>query len=433
MQSRSSRFTLRRIGRAIQFRIFRIPSILKKVARKVLPVSVQETLRKRIVWFERRWVAQVLKGDEQALAEVLEQHRDDPRPIIVFPPSLDWNTQLFQRPQQLALSLARQGALVFYCQPKPDRSKPQLEQIRDGLYLCNVLAQTFEIIEQPNVVVLTWNCGYMKYFNSPHVVYDYVDDINVFYADHDEVVRNHERMKCEAQTILVTAHKLYDEIAPVRADAVYCPNGVDYDHFAIARQTDGGSVPQDLREIIGEKKPVIGYYGALARWFDYALLKQIALARPQYNYLLIGPDYDGSLEPAGLTSLPNLHWLGVKSYWELPNYLRAFDVAMIPFILNDITHATSPLKLFEYMAGGKPVVVTPMRESTSYEGVLVASGADEFASKLDEALRLAKDPAYQALLDRVARENTWDARAKQIIDVLSQSCKVKSGIVESVA
>jgi glycosyltransferase involved in cell wall biosynthesis len=95
--------------------------------------------------------------------------------------------------------------------------------------------------------------------------------------------------------------------------------------------------------------------------------------------------------------------------------LRHFDVATIPFRLNAITHATSPLKLFEYMAACKPVVITPMQESMRYAGVLVARDALEFSAQLDRALEMRHDQTYLATLKRVAQENTWEARARQIL------------------
>jgi glycosyltransferase involved in cell wall biosynthesis len=117
----------------------------------------------------------------------------------------------------------------------------------------------------------------------------------------------------------------------------------------------------------------------------------------------------------------NIYWLGVKQYDELPSYLHYFDVATIPFLVNDITHATSPLKLFEYMAGGKPIVITPMRESMQYDGVLVADGPDKFAEQLDKAILLSKDPQYVNKIKRLALQNTWESRAEEILIKIENS------------
>jgi len=122
---------------------------------------------------------------------------------------------------------------------------------------------------------------------------------------------------------------------------------------------------------------------------------------------------------SGIQNVKNVHWLGVRSHTQLPQYLKYFDVATIPFKLNKITHSTSPVKLFEYMAGGKPVVTTAMHESSRCEGVIVTESPEDFVRKLDEALQRRTDPVYLDLIDRLARENTWDVRAQQILEALT--------------
>jgi glycosyltransferase involved in cell wall biosynthesis len=352
--------------------------------------------------------------DRKAILDLIEYQKGD-KQLIIFAPSLDWNVQLFQRPQQLAMAFARKGLLVLYLQPEPDHSLPSFQEIIPNLFLGNVFVQACDVLDCPIVYFLTWNCGHLQHFNSPRLIYDMVDDIKVFYADQKLITKYHYQMLKEADLVLVTAQKLLEEVKKDRTDAVYCPNGVDFEHF----QLNGNQpIPPDLESILAQRKPVIGYYGALAYWFDYELLKFIAASRPNFALVLIGPDYDGSIKSTGIDKIGNIFWLGVKPYDVLPLYLRSFDVTIIPFQLNDITHATSPLKLFEYMAGGKPVVITPMHESMGYEGVLVGWDAEDFVAKLDEALRMARNPVYLSLLERIARENTWDARAGQILDEL---------------
>jgi glycosyltransferase involved in cell wall biosynthesis len=125
-----------------------------------------------------------------------------------------------------------------------------------------------------------------------------------------------------------------------------------------------------ISKFIEQDKPIIGYYGALAKWFHYRLLARVAWQRSDYQFILIGPDYDGSIKTSLIQEVGNIHWLGPKTYKELPRYLKYFDVATIPFQLNEVTHSTSPLKLFEYMSAGKPVVTTAMHECEKYPVVL---------------------------------------------------------------
>jgi glycosyltransferase involved in cell wall biosynthesis len=191
-----------------------------------------------------------------------------------------------------------------------------------------------------------------------------------------------------------------------------------YEHFAKAARGEFSSPPSDMQAILSKSNPVIGYYGALARWFDYDLLKSVASLRSEYQFVLIGPDYDGTLELSGIPNGGNIHWLGVKPYDELPHYLQYFDVATIPFIINEITHATSPLKLFEYMAGEKPIVITPMQESMHYPGVLVGENSLLFAQQLDLALQLRQDQGYLSQLRQTALANTWEQRAEEILSAI---------------
>jgi glycosyltransferase involved in cell wall biosynthesis len=382
-----------------------------KVLSKLLPGRTRQAARR----YRRKWIQRKLAPLQDQLNQIMAEHAH--RELIIFPPSLNWNTQLFQRPQHLALALSRQGALIFYIQPPGADNPLPLQRIQEGLFLCRWPIEAFDALKSPYVYLLTWNRDYARIFNNPRILYDFVDEIETFAGDHSQMRRDHQKLIFEAQLVLTTAVRLYEQVSPFRPDALLCPNGVAYDHFA--KMGDFRSEPEDLLPVVQRAKPVIGYYGAMAQWFDFDLWLNLAKARQDLSFVLIGPDYDGSLPPS-LLDLPNVFWLGVKPYSLLPEYLKDFDVAVIPFKLNKITHATSPLKLFEYMAAGKPVVITPMHESMRYEGVLVAETAQDFSEQIDRALVLREDPQYLAVLERVARQNTWDVRARQILDALRQ-------------
>lgn len=387
--------------------------IAVEVAKRVLPAPVQEKLRALLRRRYQKYVIQA-RGQFEALLASLQRGKDY-RVIIIFPPSLDWNVQLFQRPQQLARALARRGALVFYLQPQPNLRRPPFELLDERLYLCNVLIETFQGFSRPVIYLLTWNSDYAACFREPRIIYDFVDDVDVFYGEREKIVQGHRNLLQKADIVIATARKLVEEAQAYRPDALYLPNGVEYEHFACFAPDEEPVLPTDLQPLLALKQPIIGYYGALARWFDYDLLREVARLRPNYTFVLIGPDYDGTLEAARLSEIPNIHWLGVKPYSELPRYLHFFDVATIPFIVNEVTHAVSPLKLFEYMAGGKPIVVTPMQESMHYPGVLVGDTPQAFAGQLDVALNLRNDLIYLEQLRKTAQRNTWEARAEEIL------------------
>jgi glycosyltransferase involved in cell wall biosynthesis len=372
-------------------------------------------LRQRLARWRRERMQPQLAPLQARLNQILDENRDA-RQMIIFPPSLDWHTQLFQRPQQLALALARQGALVFYLLPGASGQEEPFRLVGERIYLAQAPCEIFWPCVNPIIYLLTWNRKFANAFRQPRVIYDYVDEIEVFEGSYSEMVRDHKKLVSSSALVLATALRLHEEVLPSRPDALLCPNGVEFDRFA--PPAEPLPVPGDLEPILEAGRPVIGYYGALALWFDYALVEGAARRRGDLSFLLIGPDYDSTLPPA-LLDLQNVYWLGVKPYADLPRYLHRFDVATIPFLLNRITHATSPLKLFEYMAAQKPVVITPMQESMRYPGVLVAKDLEEYLSRLDEALRLNDDPAFRSRLRETAHANTWDARARQILEAFA--------------
>jgi len=350
-----------------------------------------------------------------ALADCLRQPPD--LPVIAFPPGLGWQTQLFQRPQQLALALARRGALVFYLEPEHLPIPSGFRQEQERLYRCHVPIETFHGLDRLWVYALTWNWKLVERFSPTRVIYDVVDHLNAFEGNPQTLRQVHERLARTAALVLATSDDLHRQVRALRPDVQLCPNGVDYEHFVRARKPSDALHPADLAPILAAGKPIIGYSGALAAWVDYELVAQVASHCPDLSFVLIGPDHDRSL-PASLLALPNVYWLGVKPYAELPNYLRYFDVATIPFRLNEVTHATSPIKLFEYMTAGKPVVTTAMQECRGYPEVLIARNESDFVVKLNDALRLRQDPVYLQALDRRARQNTWDIRADTILHAM---------------
>jgi|WetSurMetagenome_2_1015567.scaffolds.fasta_scaffold05925_4 glycosyltransferase involved in cell wall biosynthesis len=389
---------------------------LRNLVRHCLPPSAGKARRWIDATLGRIVDRKALSNCQEEVLRVVDRHRDV-RHVLVFAPSTKWDFELFQRPQQLATALARQGVLVFYMEPNAAWNY-QITPMGSRLYRCEVPSEVFGRVSAPLVYILCWNTEYLRGFDAPRLIYDYIDELTVFRGGQKEIARNHKELVVSAFLTMATADHLYRNAVIVRPDCVFCPNGVDYDHFARTREKTVAAPPAPLLPVVSAGKPIIGYYGALACWFDYGLLRAVAVQRKDLSFVLIGPNYDNSFLRSGLSRLPNVTWLGVQPYADLPNFLRYFDVATIPFHLNKITHATSPLKLFEYMAGGKPVVATAMHETMRYEGVLVAKGANEFSSKLDEALKLAAEPEYLAVIDRVARENTWNARAVTILQAL---------------
>lgn len=349
----------------------------------------------------------------QALREIVQDF-PDARGLIVFRPIVDWNIPLFQRPQQLAKAFAKKGFLVFYCSPnwKYDDYDSGFTAISDYLYIYHGDHKVFNLLDD-YLVFLNWNIdGALKPFKKAKMIYDYIDRIDLLSVYSARVQADHIALIRDADVVSVTADDLFKEVKEIRNDIILCPNAADVEHFRIEKP----EIPEDIRSIVAEKKPIIGYYGSLARWFDYELLKYAAAQRPGYNFLIVGYDYDGSIYKAGIDGFANILRTGPVHYSTLQNYLYYFDVATIPFKVDKITAATSPVKLFEYAAAGKPIVTTAMKECMKYGEVLVGGTYEEFLANIDKALTMRNDETYLRKLEAFAESNSWDVRVAQFVN-----------------
>lgn len=335
---------------------------------------------------------------------------------VIFLPSIGWNVVNTQRTQHLAREFARQGYVSIFDSSDSYDDVSGVKEVEPNLFLIRESDNALTEIKNPILWAFTYN--YQRrdvYPASTRIVYDWIDDFEVFHFDREFLEGNHERALKEASVVASVARRLHDRVVASRPDALYLPNGVEYDHFAndsVALPKDPEISPSWLNE-----KPLAGYYGVMAHWFDYELLDAVARLRPDWNFLLIGPVYDNSLRDSGQTLLKNsnVKWIGARDYQIIPQYLKLFDVALIPFKINDITLATSPLKLYEYFAGGKPVVTTPMPECQAFPEVHIARIPEEFSLGLDAARAEARDPGFRQVMQRLGQENSWTSRVENLL------------------
>lgn len=362
------------------------------------------------------------------LENILKQYHG--LPVIIFPPLLDWNIPLFQRPQHIAINLAKQGYLYFFCTINDYDHIRGFRKINKTLTLyvtdqydlllkrikCKVLhmyAQDFSI-----------SSSFVKNMINRHniILYEYVDALTEeLYVSRDKVIDKHLTvLKDERCIVICTANKLMEEVTRHRTkNYALVTNGVEYDHFH--RTIKPSDVPDKIQHILEKGCPVIGYFGAIAKWFDYELIKRLAGERSNYEILLIGWSFDGSMSESFISGYDNIHIIGPVDYKILPFYAYWFDVSIIPFQINDITRATSPIKLFEYMAIGRPIVSTNIPECRKYQSVLIAKDHSEFIDMIDNALKLREDKWYNDIIKRDALENSWDSKALQINELIKKN------------
>jgi polysaccharide pyruvyl transferase CsaB len=359
---------------------------------------------------------------EKDLDRILDTHKEAAG-IVVYPPTIGWAAQLFQRPQQMARAFARMGYLTFFgVQWGGDEEVRGFRYEDDRLCLAGLPIEHLSILERvpnPLMVSYVYNFEFRQHLTNPTTIFEHIDHLDVFGSSFpmEQLGSWFDEAAREAEVVAASARDLQVEMLPLRPDTILCPNGVTFEHFAGYRP---GPVPSDLAEIVHRGRPIVGYYGAIAEWVDYDLLDFAAQNLPDYSFVFIGPNYDKTMDHAAVFKRENVWWLGPKSYDVLPAYLHHFSVATIPFKVNDVTHSVSPLKLFEYMAGGKPVITTAMREAQHYEHVLVAHDPEEWVKLVTEGAALDGDPAFVASLQRTARANTWDQRVGTLIDAASK-------------
>ncbi len=204
----------------------------------------------------------------------------------------------------------------------------------------------------------------------------------------------------EADVLVVTSRELHDRHAATGVKSTLIPNAADFHFFH-----DAPAGPP----IADAPKPIVGYYGAIADWFDLELMTQVARMRPQYSFVFIGQVH--MLDVSALKSLPNTRLLGEKHYQELPTFLSQFDVCIVALLrMNRLTKAVDPVKVYEYLSQGKPVVSVPLPELAPLSELLYfAANATEFASQIDRALN-EQNEALSPKRIEFASQNTWSTR-----------------------
>lgn len=380
------------------------------------------------------------KGKYRKFIKSILEENDYDR-IILWRSSFGYNVPLFQRPQHIANNLSKNKCLVFYEVTTMTDKIKTFKKHQANLYLINfnnialnkILMQELEKVSKPKYIQLyctDWKLSIKNiedYLNNGFkFIYEYIDDLSPELSgtkeipknitDKYEYVMNHDEIY-----VIVSAKALEEEVIKRRGkrNLAFSSNGVDYKFFENFDNKYEFEV--EFKEIIAKKKPIIMYYGALAKWFDYKLIKKIAKTN-KYSVVLFGIKYDGSYDEA-INNEKNIYFMGPRDYKVLKNYAKYADVLTIPFLINNITKATSPVKIFEYMALHKPIVTTDLNECRQYKSVLISHNHEEFIANLDKALKFKNDKKYIELLDKEARENDWSKKANAIVELIKKDEK----------
>jgi glycosyltransferase involved in cell wall biosynthesis len=366
-------------------------------------------------------------------ARQLPKYRDA-LPIIVHC-HLRWDF-VWQRPQQIFSRLAAHHPITFIEEPMWQDGERRLEisePYPNVVRLVPVLRadeRTDDIDTQYAAVlrllrgVLSEDPLLMKRFASPvqwfyspmaapyfldgfdaaATVYDCMDELAQFRFAPASLREREQLLISRADVVFTGGYQLFQSKSRHHSNVHFYGCGVDEEHFNKARQTQTEVPP----EVAALPRPIFGYFGVIDERLDYALLAQIAQQIPDASLVMVGPL--AKVEQDSLPNFPNIHWLGQRPYTDLPALVKAFDVCLMPFALNEATQYINPTKTLEYMAAGKPVVSTAVPDVLHHFTPIVdvARTAEEFIAAIQRAARSPRAELIEQGIDRAHRAS-WDS------------------------
>ncbi|OGM66273.1 hypothetical protein A2985_00790 [Candidatus Woesebacteria bacterium RIFCSPLOWO2_01_FULL_43_11] len=262
-------------------------------------------------------------------------------------------------------------------------------------------------------------------FNEKLVCYDCNDDMGAFF--HRLPYQRKRLSDLEAQLIrradvvFTTSQHLYQSKKILNQSTYYFPSGADIAVFSRA------SLPatEISNEMLNIKKPIIGFTGGIANdKMNWDWIKKAADAHPDWSFVFIGPYHDRL--PPEITGLSNIHFLGKKPMEELPKYIKAFDVCIIPYKGSEFMMNSFPTKTFEYLAGGKPVVSSDIPALREFQPVVkLCRSSEEFIAKVEESVKESDDARLQQERFEIAKDHTWDARVEKTSSVIKEFLNIK--------
>lgn len=352
---------------------------------------------------------------------------DSKKPLLVCFSHLRWDF-VWQRPQHLLSRAANHYNVLVIEEPifKPGISahmdvsdRPQgvaiaVPMLPEGLSHEDVLAEQHDLIEaligrealSPRVFwyYTPMALAFTSDLESDLCIYDNMDELSLFRGASQELLDLENSLFARADLVFTGGMSLY-EAKRNRHHSVHAfPSSIEFAHFSKAR-----GVKQDPQDQAHIPFPRLGFFGVIDERMDVELVGQVADLRPDWQFVMIGPVV--KIDPATLPQRPNIHWLGGKSYNELPQYLSGWTIGFMPFALNEATKFISPTKTPEFLAAGVPVISTPITDVVRPYGekglVEIARTAQDVVEKAEFVLSRPKEN-WLAKVDRYLAQGSWD-------------------------
>ena len=358
---------------------------------------------------------------------------------------LRWNF-VYQRPQHL---LSRFSKIIrfFYIEEPVFDNGPEHYQVTNTAqntwiilpHLNQALSEDEIIIRQRKLLTafledmriekyIFWyytpmSLSFSKNFHPELIVYDCMDELSAFKFAPQSLKDNEKELLQKADLVFTGGHSLYEAKKHLH-DSIYAfPSSIDKDHFSRARGNDIEPADQS-----GISSPKIGFYGVIDERLNIELIRDVAAQKPEWNFIIIGPVV--KIDPGTLPRFSNIYYLGSKSYQELPSYLSGWQVAMIPFALNESTRFISPTKTPEYLAAGKPVVSTSIQDVVHDYGdtgfVHIADTPEDFITAVNSELAITERSSWLPEVDAFLQSNSWDITWNKMVQLMNQKLSDKA-------
>lgn len=356
-----------------------------------------------------------------------KKQKDTNRKILIFASSYSPFGNMKQRPEHLFEQFIRNNYIIAWS----DKAVNRVIEISPNIYVfplkhLETLCLTSNIKNKIIMSISThYTCNNLENIlikaSKKHIpiIYEHLDDIEL---QQDSKIKEklykrfYKIAKIKNIVISTTADTLYNQALDIRKtkkNIILAKNAVNLNNFI-----PNGRLCSDFQNILNKNQPIIGYYGCIVKeWFDFDMLEYAIKENPNLQFVIIGMHRQNEIEH--LKKYNNFLCIDKLNFEELINYAKHFSVATIPFKINEITKGTSPVKMFEYMALGLPIVTTALPECKLYKSCNIAHSKEEFSKLINYAIKLKEDTKYQNILYKEAKENTWETTYNKIIKAIS--------------
>lgn len=392
-----------------------------------------------------------------------EQANEKLRRTIICFSHLNWDRNLFQRPQQLMLRLSKNFNVLYVNDHSFNQffrgflHKEKLSyEVNDSLtvyspfalptfqknlsltvYLNKILLpllvkRKIKKLKSEKLILWIYHPRYFDVigkFKEELIVYDCMDDFTSLFSPYEDRNRNakdERELLRRADIVFAGGYTIADLKRNSREDIYVFPSAVEIDHFKKAL-SDSIKIPDDIKDI---RHPILGYWGAIDERIDHRLLESLAHRHPDWSIVLLGPVVRHKIgDLPYLDNLKNVFWLGPKDYSLLPNYAKAFDICLNPFVLTREGKHLSPTKTLEYLATGKPMISTPIPDVVRfYNGIVnIADGVEEFEMAVKRCMEEDNESLKQKRID-FTKNKTWENTVKKMEELILEKIKYRSGL-----